>query len=110
MLTIKDQAQLNSLSYHDDPHNISEEAFIEGVEFAQEWISITKELPECKHIDETDDMFSDYVLVKILGYEHPFVAFYCKIGENEGFDLVHLSVDETTDKKAITHWRPIERI
>lgn len=70
------------------------EAFKNGVEFAQRWISVEEELPK-----ETPDGLSELVLtinklgiIKLEIYDHEFNRF-----------------SDVRYEFPVTHWRPIER-
>ena len=67
--------------------------FRAGVEFAQRWINIEKELPK---IDESGE--SDLILMKIDHFV--YVGNYTEDGE--WVELI------TGEKYIPTHWRPIE--
>lgn len=83
-------------------------SFKAGVRFAEEWIDVNDELPEIKY-QSVGVLYSDYVLVTVLGYSHPFVAFYIEFRNESGFDLIHKSIQDSLNQKSITHWRPINR-
>lgn len=88
---------------------ISMESFREGVEFAQRWIPIEDELPETNKKEE-GILYSEYVLVKVKGYDHPFVGYYVKACDDEFFDFISESTSKSIKQSDITHWRPIEYI
>ncbi|MDR2291879.1 MAG: DUF551 domain-containing protein [Prevotellaceae bacterium] len=64
----------------------TEAAFIAGVEFAQQWISVDKELPEVGQIVLVSDKDKDVLIDKLC---------------EDGTWLLH-------DFEDVTHWRPIE--
>lgn len=83
-----------------------EELFKAGVEFAQRWIDVEDELPKANK-EEEGILYSDYVLIKIKEYEHPFIGYYVKANDDEFFDFTpEILLDIKQDE--ITHWRPIE--
>ena len=104
----KDYILGNRQGYPSKSEDEDTDIFTSGVKFAQQWIPVEQELPETKIEAERDIFFSEYVLVKVKGYDHPFVAFYVKENNNESFDFIHYSVDRDINRKDITHWRKIE--
>ena len=82
-------------------------SFIEGVEFAQCWISVD-ELPKANIQDDEGIFYSEYLLLKVKGYEHPFVGYYVKANDDEFFDFIQDYIQRLIPQEDITHWRPIE--
>lgn len=82
-------------------------SFIEGVEFAQRWISVD-ELPKANIQDDAGIFYSEYLLLKVKGYEHPFVGYYVKANDDEFFDFIQDYIQRVISQEDITHWRPIE--
>lgn len=81
------------------------EMFISGVEFAQRWIDVDDELPECNIKGEDGVMLSETVLIKVKNNnDMPVVAIYIKVDDDEFFETLGVMVQQ----KRITHWRPIE--
>lgn len=76
-----------------------------GVRLAQKWISVDDdEYPDII----IDNMFSDYIFIKVKGYEHPFVGYYVNASDDSFFDFIQPSFQDSINQSDITHWRPIE--
>lgn len=72
-----------------------ENAFVAGVEFAQQWISVNDELPE---VDESGE--SDLIIMKI---DH-----FCYTGYYNAENIKNKWIELITKKPYNpTHWRPI---
>ena len=65
--------------------------FIQGVKFAQEWIP-ADEKPDTPYRDEEGISYSDWLLIKVEGFEHPFIGYYVKANDDEFFDKFVSSV------------------
>ena len=79
--------------------------FKAGVKFAQHWIDVDDELPECNIKGEDGVMLSETVLIKVKNNnDMPVVAIYIKVDDDEFFETLGVKVQQ----KRITHWRPIE--
>lgn len=77
----------------------------QSIEFAQRWIDIDYELPECNIKGEDGVMLSETVLIKVKNNnDMPVVAIYIKVDDDEFFETLGVTVQQ----KRITHWRPIE--
>ena len=77
----------------------------QSIEFAQRWISVDDELPECNIKGEDGVMLSEDVLIKAKNNNDiPVVAIYIKVDDDEFFETLGVKVQQ----KRITHWRPIE--
>lgn len=110
MKTIEEAAEKYSEAVYFTTESESTEiqqAFISGAKFAQRWIPVEEELPTC-NIEDEGICYSEYILLKIKGYEHPYVGFYVKANDDEFFDLIHLKFDKYVKQEDITHWRQIE--
>lgn len=81
--------------------------FIQGVKFAQEWISVDVK-PYTQKRDEEGVFYSEYLLLKVKGYEHPFIGYYVKANDDEFFDFIQDHIQRLISQEDITHWRPIE--
>jgi hypothetical protein len=100
MKKIEEAAKDYALSREDNDYTIETEmAFTAGVEFAQRWIPVSKELPE----------HWVAVLVKLIDRSIPVVAtlnvydmcwYFYDSCDNEWYGFASV--------KNITHWRPIE--
>ena len=80
--------------------------FKKGVEFAQEWINVDVK-PDTPKRDEYGIFYSEYLLLKVEGYEHPFVGYYVKANDDEFFDI-YPEVSEIVNQENITHYRYID--
>lgn len=57
---------------------------------------------------ETEGIFySDYVLMRLKGYQHPFVGYYVKADGVEFFDFIQPSFQDGLEQSDITEWRYI---
>ncbi|MDR0874206.1 MAG: DUF551 domain-containing protein [Prevotellaceae bacterium] len=73
--------------YHASFNKCETKAFLEGINFAQQWISVADELPE-----ENED-----VLIK------------CTNGKRIQHDVDYIFNGKWAHRTNVTHWRPIER-
>jgi Protein of unknown function (DUF551). len=107
MKTIETAASdhVRSRALHSSISNM--ESFKEGAKFAQQWISVEDELPEASK-ESLGIFYSEYVLIKVSGYEHPFIGYYVKACDDEFFDFISESTSKSIKQIEITHWRPIE--
>ena len=80
--------------------------FEAGIEFAQEWISVD-EKPDTPKRDEEGVSYSDWLLIKVEGFEHPFIGYYVKVNDDEFFDI-YPEVSGVVNQEDITHYRYIE--
>ena len=80
--------------------------FIQGVKFAQEWISVD-EKPDTPKRDEEGISYSDWLLIKVEGFEHPFIGYYVKANDDEIFDI-YPEVSDVVNQEDITHYRYID--
>ena len=80
--------------------------FIQGVKFAQEWIP-ADEKPDTPYRDEEGISYSDWLLIKVEGFEHPFIGHYVKANDDEFFDI-YPEVLEIVNQEEITHYRYID--
>ena len=80
--------------------------FEAGIEFAQEWISVD-EKPDTPKRDEEGVSYSDWLLIKVEGFEHPFIGYYVKANDDEFFDI-YPEVSGVVNQEDITHYRYIE--
>ena len=77
----------------------------QSIEFAQRWIDVDDELPDCNIKGEDGVMLSETVLIKVKNNnDMPVVAIYIKVDDDEFFETLGVTVQQ----KRITHWRPIE--
>lgn len=107
MKTIEEAAfmRANKIGYSDAFAGGIKLGFINGVEWAETWIDVEDELPEANK-EEEGIFYSDYVLIKVKGYEHPFIGYYVKARDDEFFDFVpEILLD--IKQEEITHWRSI---
>ena len=103
----KDYAEVTEVLNSVDSKLI-EEAFLKGAEFVNTWISIEDELPEANKEEEIHGiLYSEYISIKVRGYEHPFVGYYVKACDDEFFDFISESTSNSIKQVEITHWRPI---
>lgn len=78
---------------YDNPNfNQSVESFKEGVNFAQEWISVEDELPEESKFEMSEDVLT------LAGSKYSVKCYDHNLGKWSGSANV-----------TVTHWRPIER-
>lgn len=84
------------------------ESFKAGVEFALQYISVEDELPEALKRDDEGIFYSEYLLIKIKGYEHPFVGFYVKANDDEFFDFIQDYIQKWINQEDIIGWRLID--
>ena len=82
------------------------DSFKAGARFAQEWISVD-EKPDTPKRDEEGISYSDWLLIKVEGFEHPFIGYYVKANDDEFFDL-YPEVSENVNQEDITHYRYID--
>ena len=82
------------------------DSFKAGARFAQEWISVDVK-PDTPKRDEEGIFYSEYLLLKVKGYEHPFVGYYVKANDYEFFDI-YPEVSEIVNQENITHYRYID--
>jgi hypothetical protein len=94
-----------SLSEIEDWFKVS---FKEGVAFAQNWISVEDELPETPLTDIENVQYSEHILLKVNGYDHPFIGYYMKANDDEFFEFVPESITNEFMQELITHWRLID--
>lgn len=83
-------------------------SFKAGAEFAQQWISVEDELPETLLTDIENVQYSEHILLKVNGYDHPFIGYYMKANDDEFFEFVPESITNEFMQELITHWRPID--
>lgn len=110
MKTIKTASLENSkqhyiMAFSEQLHKDADIDFRSGVKFAQEWISVDDELPECNQADEDGILYSDCILIKSNNLEFPVTGVYILANDDEFFDT--FSKFEILQED-ITHWRPIE--
>ena len=79
--------------------------FKAGVEFAQRWIP-ADEKPDTPNRDEEGISYSDWLLIKVEGFEHPFIGYYVKANDDEFFDI-YPEVLEIVNQEEITNYRYI---
>ena len=84
----------------------SEYGFVAGVEYAQRWISVD-EKPDTPNRDEEGISYSDWLLIKVEWFEHPFIGYYVKANDDEFFDI-YPEVSEVVNQDDITHYRYID--
>jgi len=87
------------------------DAFKAGVAFAEQWIKVEDELP--KAVQRAGQiLYSEYLLIKVKGYPHPFVGYYAKVdGSNSGlFDFILERTQQDIKQSDIIEWRPINRL
>ena len=78
----------------------------QSIEFAQSWIDVDDELPECNIEGEDGVMLSETLLIKVKNNnDMPVVAIYTKTDDEEFFDTFGRG---EINQKRITHWRKIE--
>ena len=82
------------------------DSFKAGARFAQEWISVD-EKPDTQKRDEEGIFYSEYLLIKVKGFEHPFIGYYVKANDDEFFDI-YPEVSEIVNQEDITHYRYID--
>ena len=82
------------------------DSFKAGARFAQEWISVD-EKPDTTKRDEEGISYSDWLLIKVEGFEHPFIGYYVKANDDEFFDI-YPEVSEIVNQEDITHYRYID--
>ena len=87
------------------PQKWVSDIFEAGVKFAQEWISVDVK-PDTPKRDEEGIFYSEYLLLKVKLYEHPFVGYYVKA--NDGFFDIYPEVSEIVNQEDITHYRYID--
>ena len=80
--------------------------FEAGVEFATKWISVD-EKPDTPNRDEEGISYSDWLLIKVEGFEHPFIGYYVKANDDEFFDI-YPEVLEIVNQEEITNYRYID--
>ena len=81
-------------------------SFKAGARFAQEWISVD-EKPDTPKRDEEGISYSDWLLIKVEGFEHPFIGYYVKANDDEFFDI-YPEVSVVVNQEDITHYRYID--
>ena len=81
--------------------------FIQGVKFAQEWIP-ADEKPDTTKLDEVNIFHSEWLLLKVKGFEHPFIGYYVKANDDEYFDLIQDYINKIIYQNDITHYRYID--
>lgn len=111
MRTIEEAA----LDYSDEhKHKVNGEGFIlrgafkAGIEFAQQFISVDDKLPDATKKDVEGVYYSENLLLKVKGYDHPFVGYYMKAEDDEFFEFIPEFITNEIMQEAITHWRLIE--
>jgi len=77
-----------------------------GRDEAEQWIPVDEELPDVK-TGENGFLYSEYVLLKVKGYDYPFVGLYVKSANLGAFDIMVNTIKKHVSGKDITHWRPI---
>ena len=82
------------------------DSFKAGAKFAQEWIP-ADEKPDTPKRDEEGISYSDWLLIKVEGFEHPFIGYYVKANDDEFFDI-YPEVSEVVNQEYITHYRYID--
>ena len=82
--------------------------FKAGVEFAQQFISVDDKLPDATKKDVEDVYYSENLLLKVKGHDHPFVGYYMKAEDDEFFEFIPEFITNEIMQEAITHWRLIE--
>lgn len=82
------------------------DSFKAGARFAQEWISVD-EKPDTPKRDEEGISYSDWLLIKVEGFEYPFIGYYVKANDYKFFDILP-EVPEVVNQDDITHWRYID--
>lgn len=89
------------------PQKWVSDIFKAGVEFAQQYTSVEDKLPDANIQDDEGIFYSEYLLIKVKGYEHPFVGYYVKANDDEFFDI-YPEVSEIVNQEDITHYRYID--
>ena len=102
----KENVDLSNICDTKDVRFEIQDAFTAGAEFAQRWIPV-EEKPETPKRDEEGIFYSEYLLLKVKGYEHPFVGYYVKANDDEFFDI-YPEVSEIVNQENITHYRYID--
>ena len=69
-----------------------------------QWISVDEKEPECT-IEDEGIYWSEYLEIKVKGYNHPFIGYYVKANDDQFFDFIHKTVDEGIKQEDITHYR-----
>lgn len=107
MKTIEEAAKENSeLFEHKEAHRIS---FLNGVEFAQYWISVEEELPEdSDNLVQTEKYIytENAVIARTVNGKYS-VSKRSKFKGNENSKWEWMGSSAFSD--SVTHWRPIER-
>ena len=80
--------------------------FIQGVKFAQEWISV-EEKPDTPKRDKEGIFYSDDLLLKVKGFDHYLTGYYVKANDDEFFDI-YPEVSDVVNQEDITHYRYID--
>lgn len=98
----------SKIKYEYDPGYFEDicKSFLKGAEYAQQWISVD-EKPDTPKRDEEGVSYSDWLLIKVEGFEHPFIGYYVKANDDEFFDI-YPEVSENVNQEDITHYRYID--
>lgn len=80
--------------------------FIQGVKFAQEWISADVK-PDTTKLDEVNIFHSEWLLLKVKGFNHYFTGYYVKTNDDEFFDI-YPEASVVVNQEDITHYRYID--
>ena len=113
MKTINDAEQEYAINKYEGCAGIIEDTLVDfkaGVEFAQQYTSVEDELPEANIQDDEGIFYSEYLLIKVKGFEHPFVGYYVKANDDEFFDFIQRDLEEWIKQEDIISWRLIELI
>lgn len=65
-------------------------------------------MPDALNPDDLGIFYSDYLLIKVRGYEHPFIGYYVKAEDDEFFDFIHNDIDMQIKQVDIIGWRLID--
>jgi len=68
------------------------------------WIPVDEKEPECT-IEAEGILYSEYLEIKVKGYEHPVIGYYINANDDQFFDFIYSKLGEKIPQEDVTHFR-----